>query len=223
MASRSLTSLLPPRLRLLEKRRARKRWLRAQPDRNLTWGYEVSGDAFVAKAEEHGAFGPGKAVLEVGPGYGRLLAACLERGVEFGHYLGVDLSSDNVRYLAERFTQPNVRFICADAETVALDEPIDSLISSLTLKHLFPSFERALVNLARRMRPGGLAVFDLIEGDRRYFERDGVTYIRWYMRPEVEAILDRAGLRLVAYDEVLHIAQARRLLVVARRPGEPGG
>jgi SAM-dependent methyltransferase len=208
------------RLKLFEKRRSRKRWRHAQPDTNLTWGYEVSGDAFVAKAGEHGAFGPGKAVLEIGPGYGRLLAAALERGVEFGTYVGVDLSPDNVRHLEASFPRPNVRFVCADAETVALEGPFDTVISSLTLKHLFPSFEAALTNVARQMRPGGRAIFDLIEGERRYFESDGVTYIRWYTRAEIEAILDRAGLELVAYDQVRHIAEATRLLVVAQRRPE---
>jgi hypothetical protein len=68
------------------------------------------------------------------------------------------------------------------------------------------------------MRPGALAVFDLIEGQRRYFAEDGVTYIRAYSRPEVEEILKAAGLELVAFDEVCHLPEYVRLLVVARKP-----
>ena len=92
------------------------------------------------------------------------------------------------------------------------------MVSSLTFKHLFPSFERALSNLAGQMAAGGVVLFDLIEGSRRYFEDDGVTYIRWYERDEVEALLRACGLEPVAFEEVRHHATLARLLVVARRP-----
>ena len=85
--------------------------------------------------------------------------------------------------------------------------------------HLFPSFEAALQNVAGQMSPGALAVFDLIEGHRRYFAEDGVSYMRFYTRPEVEAILANTGLELVLFDEVRHLADHVRLLVVARKPG----
>jgi SAM-dependent methyltransferase len=198
--------------------RSRTRWRSARPTSALTWGAEVSGDAFVAKAEQHGVFGPGRAVLEVGPGYGRLLTSCIERDVAFASWMGIDISPDNVAYLNERFRRDGVRFVCADVETMALDEPVDSVISSLTFKHLFPSFEPALRNLAGHLRPGGVVVFDLIEGERRYFEDDDVTYIRWYTRPEVEGILPAAGLERVAFDEVRHHPDITRLLVIARKP-----
>jgi SAM-dependent methyltransferase len=198
--------------------RSRRRWRVAAPDARLTWGAELTGDAFVEKAAAHGAFGPGKAVLEVGPGYGRLLRTAIERGDEFGSWTGVDLSAQNVRHLIESFERPGIRFVHADAEKVLLDEPVDAMLSSLTFKHLFPSFERVLVNVSGQMRPGAVVLFDLIEGDRRYFERDGVTYIRWYTRPEIEAILERAGLEPPVFDVVHHHRDASRLLVVARKP-----
>jgi SAM-dependent methyltransferase len=199
--------------------RSRTRWRETGPTTNLTWGVEVGGEAFVAKAAEHGALGAGRRVLEIGPGYGRLLAACLERGASFGSYIGVDLSPENINHLRKRFPQDNVAFVQADIESVDVGEPVDSVISSLTVKHLFPSFEPALRNLAGQMRPGALAVFDLIEGHRRYFAEDGVTYIRAYSRPEVEEILKVTGLELVAFDEVRHLPDYLRLLVVARKPG----
>jgi hypothetical protein len=74
-----------------------------------------------------------------------------------------------------------------DIETVNLGDPVDTVISSLTFKHLFPSFEYALRNIAEQLCPEGLVVFDLIEGHRRYFEDDGVTYICWYSRDEVSS------------------------------------
>jgi SAM-dependent methyltransferase len=198
--------------------RSRIRWRATKPDSSLTWGVDVDGEAFVSKAAQHGALGPTRKLLEVGPGYGRLLTACFKRGNSFRSYLGVDLSQDNVAYLDRRFPQENVAFVAGDIEAVELPEPVDAVISSLTFKHLFPSFERALDNLARQLSPGGRVVVDLIEGHRRYFEDDGVTYIRWYSRDEVSSILAATGLELMAFDEVRHLPHVSRLLVVARKP-----
>jgi SAM-dependent methyltransferase len=198
--------------------RSRRRWRATKPDALLPGGARPTGDAFVAKAAGYGAFGPDRAVVEIGAGYGRLLTACLDRGAQFGSYVGVDLSEDNVAHLRERFPQEAVRFVCADVETVELGQEMDSVLSSLTFKHLFPSFEAGLSNLARQLRSGGTVVFDLIEGQRRYFEEDGVTYIRRYSRAEVEEILGRVGLEPVGFDEVRHLPELTRLLVVARKP-----
>jgi SAM-dependent methyltransferase len=198
--------------------RSRTWWRAAEPNPNLTWGIEVSGEAFVSKAAQYGALGPRSRVLEVGPGYGRLLAACLQRGASFGSYVGVDLSRENLSYLRERFPQENVAFLHGDVETFKIDEPVDAVISSLTFKHLFPSFEEALRNLGRQLRPGGLAVFDLLEGHRRYFAEDGVTYVRSYTQPEIKTILAATGFELVAFDQVHHLPDYTRLLVVARKP-----
>jgi SAM-dependent methyltransferase len=211
------TRMLESREQLWE--RSRVRWRATKPTTGLTWGIELDGGPFVSKAAEHGAVGPTRRVLEVGPGYGRLLAACLERGDSFSSYVGVDLSEDNVRHLRERFSQDNITFVNADVETVEVDEPVDAVISSLTFKHLFPSFEAALTNLSGQLRPGGVVAFDLIEGRRRYFQDDGVTYIRWYARDEIESILAATGLDLVTFDEVRHLPDLTRLLVVARKPG----
>ena len=196
---------------------SRERWRAARPTTNLTWDAEVTGDAFVERASAHGIFGPGKRILEVGPGYGRLLASAIGR-VQFESWMGIDLSADNVQHLARRFEGPEIEFMVADAETVELDRPADGMISSLTFKHMFPSFEAPLANLARQLAPGAMVAFDLIEGHGNYFEEDEVTYIRWYERYEVEEILSRSGLALVALDEVRHLPELVRMLVVARKP-----
>jgi SAM-dependent methyltransferase len=197
--------------------RSRSRWREASPTSNLTWDEELTGDAFIAKVAAVGGFGPETDVLEVGPGYGRLLRACLDAGVEFRSYLGVDLSAENVGHLQQGFGTEAITFVNADVETVRLEHDVDLVISSLTLKHLYPSFERALGNLAERLRSGGQMVFDLIEGERRYWEHDRATYIRLYTRDEVRQILARIGLTDISFDEVEHSPGRTRLLVVARR------
>jgi SAM-dependent methyltransferase len=100
---------------------------------------------------------------------------------------------------------------------VQLPSSADTVLSSLTFKHLFPSFEVALSNLGRQLNPNGVAIIDFIEGERRYFQEDGVTYIRWYTRPEIEEIVSRAGMSVEAFDEVHHAPGWTRLLVVARK------
>jgi SAM-dependent methyltransferase len=189
--------------------RGQRRWKDAQPDANLTFGRPLSGDAFVEKAARHGAFGAGKTIVEIGPGYGRLLEAAVRAGVEFERWVGIDLSAKNVAYLEGRFGD-RASFVHADAETVALDRPADTVLSSLTLKHIYPSFETALRNVAAGAQT---VVVDLIEGDRRYFQHDGATYIRWYRRDEVEAIFASCGFT-VRFDLVEHDADHHRLLVV---------
>ena len=198
--------------------RSRSRWREASPTTNLTWDEELTGEAFIAKVAANGGFGPETDVLEIGPGYGRLLRECLGTGAEFRSYLGVDLSAENVAHLTESFGTDAISFVNADIENVELDREVSLVISSLTLKHIYPSFERALANVAQFVRSGGRFVIDLIEGDRLYWEHDRATYIRHYSREEVREILERIGLTDVSFDEVEHSPGRTRLLVVATRP-----
>ena len=201
--------------------RARERWQRSAPDAGLTWGKQLSGDAFVRAAAEHGAFGPERRVLEIGPGYGRLARAAATLELPFASWTGVDLSSETVRSFNEAPPHPAARAVEGNADTVALGETFHTMLSSLTLKHVYPTCELALANVARHMEPGGVAVFDLIEGQRRFFERgDGVTYIRHYTRDELSEMVPRAGLRIETFGHVDHDDDPahRRLLVVAVRP-----
>ena len=197
--------------------RSRTRWRAAEPNANLTWAVELTGDAFIDRAEHHRAFGEGRHVVEVGPGYGRLLSTIMKRSLPLGRYTGIDLSQANVDHLASRFTDDRISFRVEDVEQARFEQPVDTVLSSLTFKHLFPSFEQALSNLAEQMAPGGIVLFDLIEGSRRYFEDDDVTYIRWYERGEVEELLGRCGVELVVFEEVRHHPSLARLLVIGRR------
>ena len=200
--------------------RATSRWRASQPDERLTWGKPVSGTAFVRAADGYGAFGPDRAVLEIGPGYGRLVEAALEEGLPFRRWLGVDLSEDTVSRFNDRFAADPVTAVVGDVASLELAERFDSMLSSLTFKHLYPTFERALCVITGHLKPGGLTVFDLMEGDRRFFERhDQKTYIRQYTRAEATELVGKAGLEMVALDTVDHDndPRHRRLLVVARK------
>jgi SAM-dependent methyltransferase len=198
--------------------RSKRRWREAEPDPGLTWGEEHGGGGGARVAEANGVFGPGRRVLEVGPGYGRILVACLESGLEFERYTGLDLSERNVAHLRAEFTDPRIEFVVGDAETAELAEPVDSVISFLTFKHLYPSFELALTNLGAQLRPGGTVLFDLPEGSRAYFHHDGSSFIRHYTRDQAARIVTRAGLALAGFDTVEHAPGRERLVVVAKAP-----
>jgi SAM-dependent methyltransferase len=196
--------------------RSRQRWKNVLPDVHLTWARELDGDAFIAGVEQRGAFTPETRILEIGPGYGRLPASFLARGVPFAAYTGVDISAANVDFLRGRFDDPRMSFVHHEVEDVTLDGTYDLLISSLTLKHLYPSFEAALENCTKYLIPGAWLIFDLIEGTGRHFEPDSVTYVRSYTRDEVREILTRLNLELVGFDTVTHTPGFQRLLTVAK-------
>lgn len=196
---------------------SRERWREACPDRELTWGKDISGHAFIEKVASFGVFDETKTVLELGPGYGRLLKAILESETPFAEYRGLDISPKNVDHLRQAFGSKTIQFIQGDVETCALDFGYDVFISSLTMKHLFPTFERSLARIASFANRGCMFFFDLIEGDEKYFERDRSTYIKAYSRDEVDGILSSVGLERVAFDTITHEPGHTRLLVVARK------
>ena len=222
LVSRAIAAVDRRRLRRMEtdgaaRERSKRRWRAAPPGPGLTWGEEVSGDPAVDAAEAHGLFGPDRSVLEVGPGYGRVLRSCLARGAEFERYVALDVSEQNVRHLRSSFEDPRVEILHGDAESASIGEPVDAMLSFLTFKHLYPSFEAALANLEPQLRPGARVMFDLIEGPRRYFHRDRMTFIREYPRSEVAAILERTSLHPLAFERIEHAPGRERLLVVARK------
>ena len=196
---------------------ARHRWEISNPDVHLTWGEEISGDAFIAQAMSYDLFGKDRNVLEIGPGYGRLLTSMLKQEVAYASYLGVDISASQVRHLTDAFANEKTIFVQGNAETFNTDNTFDVLISSLTLKHIFPSFEKAIRNVSRFMKPGAMTFIDFIEGDSRKFEDDGQTYVRHYTREELTGIMALAGFEIVDFDIVNHTDEHSRLVVIARK------
>jgi SAM-dependent methyltransferase len=198
--------------------RSKIRWRASGPNVVLTWGIDLSGEEFIAKAATHADFGPDKTVLEIGPGYGRLLREIFARELPFRRYVGLDISKANVKHLTRQLGRADVEFLLADIESASLDESFDIVLSSLTLKHLYPTFEAALRNIERHLAPGAVVIFDLIEGEAEEYPPD-VDFMRGYTRTEVEQIVERAGLAVVAFDYVEHAPGWERLLVVGRKAG----
>jgi SAM-dependent methyltransferase len=199
--------------------RSRSRWRKAPAEwRGLTWGQELTGDAFIETAERYADFASDKHILEIGPGYGRLLKACLDRGVPFASYCGLDLSEETCAHLRESFPVENVTFAHGDVERASFETEFDVVFSSATMQHLYPSMEAALGNLRSHARPGCTFCIDLPEGTFAGFEQDDVTFIHQYTQPELLEMYERVGLAHVAFDEVVHAPGLERLFAVARKP-----
>ena len=198
--------------------RSRFRWRRAAPRHGLTWGKEVTGEAFIAKAEQYGAFAPENAILEIGPGYGRLLREAFRRGLPFREYVGVDVSAQNAAHLRAQFGREDVHILLGDIESIRMDRRFDAVLSSLTFKHLYPSFETALRNVKRHLNDTGVVIFDLLEGDQAGFlPPHHLIFLRAYSRAEVAQVLSNIELELVSFDDIQHDSEHTRLLVVARK------
>jgi SAM-dependent methyltransferase len=215
-----LFALPDPQWREYLYRRSRNRWAGDEQDLDLTWGFELPGGPFVAKLTEHGLLDEATPldVLEIGPGYGRLLMALREAGAPVASFTGLDLSAARIARLGERFGDERTSFVAGDV--VELDDAgrYDLCISSLTFKHLFPDFERAATRIHAALRPGGCLAIDLVEGRMQQFQHDhSETFIRAYSRDETEALLQRAGYASVTFDVVLHAPGYDRLLTIARR------
>lgn len=106
--------------------------------------------------------GPGQRVLDVGSGPGFVAVDLAEVVGRSGHVLGVERSGrfvEHARALAASRGLPQVEFREADLDTLAL-EPLGLDASWCRWVAAFVTQpERLVANLARALRPGGVAVF----------------------------------------------------------------
>jgi ubiquinone/menaquinone biosynthesis C-methylase UbiE len=210
---------------------ALKRWQACKPNEGLTWGVKITGDAFIGLAQKRNIFSPYRSVLELGPGYGRLLSSILSMNIPFKSYTGIDISENNIQYLQGNFKQNNIDFVQGNFNAVKLNGKYDIVLSSLTLKHQYPSFLDALRNIDQYVSNDGVYFFDLLENRNMYdgnedltkspskiaWEKDGV-YIALYTQKEVLRILDSISLQIIAFDHVTHVKErGDRLVVIAGR------
>ncbi len=199
--------------------RSRKRWREVEPEKGLTRGKEINGDNFMKKLQNYVTFDKNVTILEIRPGYGRLLKSFLGMKLDFKKYMGLDISQKNIYFLKSTYAGATIEFVHGDVESFQFSEKFDVVFSSLTFKHLFPTFENALKNLALGMGQGGIIMFDLLEGDSSTFENDRATYVHRYSKEKVAEILKKIPLELIAFDQVEHIPDFVCLLVVAKKEG----
>lgn len=111
------------------------------------------GEALLKQAD----FKPGERVLDIGCGGGGTTIAIAEAVAPSGDVLGIDISPDLTTASTQRAIDAgvsNIRFICADASTVALDAaPFDRLFSRFG-SMFFAEPHNAFANLHCLLRLG---------------------------------------------------------------------
>jgi len=98
----------------------------------------------------HFLLDPGARIADMGcgSGSGTYQLALLNPAIEV---IGVDINPESVRLAGEKYRLPNVQFMVGDAaEPVFADDPLDGILSSSTLHHVytFNSYSRAAVRRA---------------------------------------------------------------------------
>jgi SAM-dependent methyltransferase len=170
------------------------RWKADEPPEGLTWGRRMDGRTLWSIYQEARRFVGTENVLEVGPGYGRLLDTALKLNITFANYIGVDLSEARITQLRNAFTQQNVRFEAGDVTGWRGSSVFDVILASATFEHLYPDCRGALRNLREQASPGAHVFIDFIRAANSgaTFEPNG-TYIRIYSEEELRAIFTECG------------------------------
>jgi len=204
----------------------------------------IDGNSFVELACKHLEFKNEKNMLELGSGYGRILSSILKKKVPFDKFTGIDASPNNVKMLCEKFENPKINFVNGLFSEVQLKNEYDIVLSSLTLKHQYPTFYESLKNISKFVKTGGKLFFDLIENkgkspgresldtllhlgpekktwseslsqsDRTPWKMGSDTYIGEYTKNEISQILEKIPLKLLSYDTVIHDPESGGRIVV---------
>jgi ubiquinone/menaquinone biosynthesis C-methylase UbiE len=155
----------------------------SMPDETERWktldaaSYDDVADQFAVSSErlsagaarrllELAAPKAGERILDVGTGAGLLPFALLQRGVDVGPVIGIDISSGMIAAARRKAREAAVderlvRFEEMDAEQLAFgDASFDLVISAFALTHV-PRPELALGEIRRVLRPGGRVAITL--------------------------------------------------------------
>jgi SAM-dependent methyltransferase len=191
------------------------RWRKyTKPDNLLTWGEMLTGDSLVEVCSKYTDFS-GK-VLEIGPGYGRFLGSVLKIKTPL-NYIGIDISKANIDFLNEKYKEHT--FIHANCNEYDFEkDEFNVIVSFLTFKHQYPTFELLLRKIYQWKAPNGVVIFDIPETTIPFenFEEDRGAYIRFYLKPEITTICRNTGFKNIEFDSVTHMEGKVRTLVILR-------
>ena len=214
-------------------RASKQRWADDEPDAGLTWGVLMSGDEFVRFVLRHVRMTDRPTIIEIGPGYGRILRELLRYDVPFRRYIGLEISAARVNRLSRQFPDPRIEFREADIlGGVELNASADVTISSAVFEHLYPDFSRAIETISGFTRPGGAAIIDFVRDENdpdksaSWFEKE-TTYIRAYSEYELKSLFEKSGFTVKQLDRIsfgpdVNNREITRTVVFATK-GEPAG
>jgi cyclopropane-fatty-acyl-phospholipid synthase len=110
--------------------------------------------------------GPGKTVLEIGPGWGAFAGHALQSGV---HFTGITNSEVSQSYLKGKLANFGDRFdiLLTDFYDYEPKEPFDAIVIMGVIEHL-PDYERVLKKFQRLLKPGGRVFLDGSAAKKKY-------------------------------------------------------
>jgi len=158
------------------------------------------------------AFPQGSRLLEVGCANGVYTFALARLGFQM---TGLDLSPECVHTAtqqAERVGLTHINFTVGDAEALSQfdDNTFDGVISFSTLRYV-PNLAKAIRELYRVLRPGGIAVVDFPNKRSPWFTfmkplLTGQTHIHdhQYTTGQIKRMLQEAGFRKVSLRRILY-------------------
>ena len=117
-------------------------------------------------AIEQTRLGPGKTVLEIGPGWGAFAGHALQSGVRF---TGITNSEVSQSYLKGKLANFGDRFdiVLTDFYDYEPKEPFDAIVIMGVIEHL-PDYERVLRKFERLLKPGGRVFLDGSAAKKKY-------------------------------------------------------
>jgi cyclopropane-fatty-acyl-phospholipid synthase len=134
----------------------------AHDEEPLSKALERKFDWAIEKCE----LGPGKTVLEIGPGWGAFAGHALEAGVRF---TGITNSGVSQSYLRSKLANFGDRFdiLLADFLHYEPKEQFDSIVIMGVIEHL-PQYERVLKKFFEILKPGGRVFLDGSSARKKY-------------------------------------------------------
>jgi 2-polyprenyl-3-methyl-5-hydroxy-6-metoxy-1,4-benzoquinol methylase len=102
---------------------------------------------------DHAGIIAGVSVLDVACGTGVLVPDYLARDVS--SVTGIDISPKMISHAREKFSQSNVRFMCADVEEAVFSSRFDCIVVYNAFPHFFDP-PNLIKKLAGDLKPGGL-------------------------------------------------------------------
>ena len=104
-------------------------------------------------------------IVDVGCGEGKITAEIASR-VQQGSVVGIDPSSDMIRFAQDHFTRANLKFEVADARHLSFENEFDLAVSFNAL-HWIPDQDAALRSICSALVRSGKAQFRLVTAGAR--------------------------------------------------------
>jgi SAM-dependent methyltransferase len=180
---------------------------------DATRGYPPGVDAQIAAfIAQHAGLTPATRAVEIGVGTGRI---AVPLAAHVGAYFGVDLAAPMLARLRAKDADGRVKIAQADIMALPVARQSFDCAVAVHILHLVPTPERAVAELARVLRPGGLVLLCNDEPDETALrplrtawgavvETGDSGYNRWTRALEIFPAMDwaEAGHHILGFERV---------------------